>query len=91
MLSTSSAILPAIAGEVFLLEVNDWDRLCIGDACDPGSGFFAGVVFSFLLSLFVSSTSSTADSTSRVFPPVRLLPPDMSPISERSMKSFLEF
>ena len=81
MLSTSSAILPAVAGEVFLPEVNAWVRLSISDACNPGSGFFAGVVYSFLLSLFVPSTSSTVDSTSRVFPPVRLLPSDMSSIS----------
>ena len=94
MLSTSSAILPAIAGEVFFLEVNAWVRLSISDACDPGSGFFAGVVFSMLLALFAPSTSSTADSTSRVFPPVGLLPSDMSSSSsssERSMRSSLKF
>ena len=36
MLLTSSAILPAIAGEVFLLEINAWVRLSISDAWDPG-------------------------------------------------------
>ena len=51
MLSTSSAILPAIADGVFLLEVNAWVRLSISNACDPGSGFFAGIVFSLLLAL----------------------------------------
>ena len=35
-----------------MLEVNAWVRLSISDACDPGSGFFAGVVFSLLLALF---------------------------------------
>ena len=94
-LLTSSVILPAIAGEVFLLEVNAWVRLSISDACDPWSGFFAGIVFSLSLALFVPSTASTADqSTSRVFPPARLFPHDMSSISsssERSMRSSLKF
>lgn len=58
----------------------------------PGSGLFAGVVFS-LLALFVPSMSSTVDSTSRVFPPVRLLPAAMSSSlsSKQSMRSSLKF
>ena len=92
-LLTSSVILPAIAGEVFLLEVNAWVRLSISDACDPWSGFFAGIVFPLSLALFMRSTASTADSTSRVFPPARLFPPDMSSISsssERRVRSSLK-
>ena len=58
----------------------------------PGSGLFAGVVFS-LLALFVPSMSSTVDSTWRVFPPVRLLPAAMSSSSssKQSMRSSLKF
>ena len=93
MLLTSSAIVPAMAGEVFLLEVKAWVRLSSSEVCDPGSGFFAGVDWSQLLVLFVPSTSSTADSTLRVFQPMTVLSPDMSSFpssSERSMRSSLK-
>ena len=45
MLSTSLAILPAVAGEIILLEVNVWVRLSISDVCDPGSGVFCRSCF----------------------------------------------
>ena len=80
MLSTSLAILPTVAGEIFLLEVNVWVRLSISDVCDPGSGFLQELFSHYisLLVLFVPSTLFTADSILRAFPPVTLLSPDMS-------------